>query len=74
MLYAGSPGVISTLWPLDDPASAELMTDFYRRLRSGALAADALRDAQRAMLQHEPYRDPSFWAAFTLTGDPQERW
>jgi CHAT domain-containing protein len=50
------------------------MTDFYRRLRSGALAADALRDAQRAMLQHEPYRDPSFWAAFTLTGDPQERW
>ena len=74
ILYAGSPGVISTLWSIDDPASAELMTDFYRRLRAGARVAEALRAAQCHLLERQPYRDPSYWAAFTLTGDPQGRW
>jgi CHAT domain-containing protein len=50
------------------------MTAFYRRLRDGAPASEALRDAQLSLLQRQPYRDPSFWAAFTLTGDPQGRW
>jgi CHAT domain-containing protein len=36
--------------------------------------AEALRDAQRAMLHTPRYRDPRFWAAFNLTGDPQGRW
>ena len=73
-LYAGSPGVISTLWNIDDKASAVLMQDFYRRLLAGAPVADALREAQLYLLGEEDYKDPYFWAAFSLTGDPQGRW
>jgi tetratricopeptide (TPR) repeat protein len=72
LLYAGAPGVISTLWNIDDAASAGLMEEFYRRLTSGASVAEALRQAQLAVKEHYP--DPEYWAAFMLTGDPQGRW
>jgi CHAT domain-containing protein len=73
-LYAGSPGVISTLWNIDDEASAALMEDLYRHLLSGASVADALREAQLGLLREGDYKDPYFWAAFSLTGDPQGLW
>jgi CHAT domain-containing protein len=73
-LDAGSPGVISTLWQIDDTASAVLMEDFYRHLREGAPVAEALRRAQLNLLAHPLYSEPYYWAAFTLTGDPQGRW
>jgi len=73
LLYAGTPGVISTLWNIDDYAAAELMSHFYCRLLNGDSAADALRDAQLHLL-HGQYPDPSQWAAFTLNGDPEGRW
>ncbi|MEO8380913.1 MAG: CHAT domain-containing tetratricopeptide repeat protein [Acidobacteriota bacterium] len=72
LLYAGTPGVISTLWNIDDTTSAELMEQFYRGLASGASVADALRQAQLVVKEHAP--DPRYWAAFLLTGDPQGRW
>lgn len=74
LLYAGSPAVISTLWDIDDAAAASLMTEFYRALADGARAADALRRAQLHLLKSERYAEPRYWAAFTLTGDPQGRW
>jgi len=74
LLYAGSPGVISTLWNIDDEGSAELMQAFYGQLRSVVLAADALRAAQFDLLRRERFRAPKFWAAFILTGNPQGRW
>ena len=73
-LHAGSPGVISTLWNINDEASAVLMQDFYRRLIAGASAAEALRQSQLHLLNNPKYRDPYYWAAFGLTGDPQGRW
>jgi len=74
-LYAGAPGVMSTLWDIDDAATAELMESFYARFRAGDSAADSLRNAQLAMLRrHDAHAAPEFWAAFTLTGDPQSRW
>jgi CHAT domain-containing protein/predicted negative regulator of RcsB-dependent stress response len=72
LLYAGTPGVISTLWNIDDTASAELMEEFYRGLAGGTSVADALRQAQLAVKLRYP--DPAYWAAFTLNGDPQGRW
>jgi len=74
LLYAGSSGVISTLWDISDQASAEVMEEFYKRLLAGAPAADALRGAQIAMLTSFDHSDPKYWAAFNLTGDPQVRW
>jgi CHAT domain-containing protein len=73
-LYAGAPSVIATLWDINDDASRVLMNAFYRGFLSGAPVADALRGAQLEMLRSGHYADPTYWGAFSLTGDPQERW
>jgi CHAT domain-containing protein len=73
LLYAGTPGVISTLWDIGDDAAAALMNHFYCRLLNGDSAADALRHAQLQLLRGE-YPDPRHWAAFTLNGNPEGRW
>jgi len=73
-LYAGAPGVISTLWNVNDDAAVALMGKFYERLLAGDSAAEALRQAQVAMLRGHDFADPAMWAPFTLTGDPQGRW
>lgn len=73
-LYAGSPGVISTLWDADDVAAERLMTTFYRRWKAGHSVAEALRGAQLALLRDECTSDPYYWAGYSLTGDPRGRW
>lgn len=45
-LAAGAAGVVSTLWTVDDYATALLMSRFYERLAIGALPSSALRAAQ----------------------------
>jgi CHAT domain-containing protein len=74
LLYAGTPGVISTLWNIDDAASAGLMEEFYKRLARGESVAESLRGAQLKVKESDRYADPKYWAAFTLTGNPQGRW
>lgn len=73
-LSAGSPAVVSTLWSVNDAATAVLMMDFYRHLLAGASTADALRQAQLGLLHDPAYKDPYYWAAFSLTGDPDGKW
>jgi len=65
---AGGETVVSTLWQIDDRATAQLMIDFYRHLGRGEGKADSLRQAQLDMLNSgEP---PYFWAGFELDGEP----
>jgi CHAT domain-containing protein len=73
-LYAGSPGVISTLWSINDQATTSFIETFYSKLLTGVTAADALRAAQLRMLGDPQFRSPYYWAAFVLTGDPIGRW
>jgi CHAT domain-containing protein len=65
-LYAGSPSVVTTLWSIDDKATADFMDDFYRGYLSGTGIADSLRQAQIGMIQ-KGY-EPLYWAPFILTG------
>jgi tetratricopeptide (TPR) repeat protein len=46
-LVAGVAGVVASLWPVDDLATAILMSRFYDHLLGGAAPAEALREAQR---------------------------
>ena len=70
-LVAGSRAVLSTLWQVDDAASAELMIDFYEHLAAGVPAAEALRRAQLVRLADPDTRAPYYWAGYTLTGSPE---
>ncbi len=74
LLYAGSPGVISTLWSISDKATTSLIERFYARLLAGSNVAEALRTAQLGMLRDARFRAPYYWAAFQLTGDPAGKW
>lgn len=64
-LYAGAGRVVSTLWPIEDEATAQLMTAFYGQLKVGKPKAEALRAAQTALRAKYPH--PFFWAAFQIT-------
>ena len=68
-LEAGSPTVMTSLWSIDDEASAVLMESFYRHLLSASSPAVALRQAQIEVMSIEKWNSPYYWAAFVLTGD-----
>ena len=69
-LYAGAARVVVSLWSVNDRATAELMTRFYRKmLREGAAPAAALRAAQIEMLRQPQWSAPYFWAPFVLQGE-----
>jgi CHAT domain-containing protein len=69
-MYAGAPRVIASLWQIDDRASAEFMKRFYEAILGQKLRpAAALRAAQVSMSQDPRWRQPHYWAAFTLQGE-----
>ncbi len=68
-LYAGAARVVASLWQVQDRATAELMTRFYRALVAGRPAAAALRAAQLGMWRETEWKDPYYWAGFVLQGD-----
>lgn len=73
-MYAGSKGVIASLWKVDDEATAELMKNFYAfMLRDGMPPAAALRAAKQTVRSKSRWRSPYFWAGFVLQGEYNER-
>jgi CHAT domain-containing protein len=69
-MYAGAARVVVSLWSVNDRATAELMTKFYRKmLVEGQRPAAALRAAQIEMWRTPQWSAPYYWAAFTLQGE-----
>ena len=67
---AGARALLMSLWPVDDDATAALMSAFYRGLwRDGLGPAEALRQAQAAVRAEARWRAPAFWAGWSLVGD-----
>jgi CHAT domain-containing protein len=66
-LYAGAAGVLASLWPVDDRATAQLMERFHRKLHAHGTQAAALAQAQRAALHDPRTAHPFYWAGFVLT-------
>lgn len=70
-LHAGAERVVVSLWDVEDGATAELMTRFYRGMLKGGLSpAEALRAAQVSMASEPKWRSPRHWAPFILLGEP----
>jgi len=71
-MYAGSRTVVTSLWKVDDRATAELMKDFYQSmLQDGLTPAAALRLAKQRIRQQKAWSAPYFWAGFVLQGEYQ---
>ncbi len=72
---AGAKRVVASLWAVQDDATAELMSEFYRALLLQKHSpAEALRIAKlqvknyRRKNNSRPWRDPYYWAGFVLQG------
>ena len=71
-LATGAPSVITTLWSVEDAATSDLMTSFYRHLKNPDMdLAEALRASQLEISQTPDRSAPYFWAGFLLSGDPK---
>ncbi len=67
---AGVKSAVASLWRANDGATFKLMTNFYQQLNTSSIKAEALRQAQLAMLRDENVSHPAYWAAFTVIGSP----
>lgn len=69
-LYTGARQVVASLWRIEDQATAELMSRFYRGLLvEGRPPAAALRLAQLAIRDDRRWRSPYYWSGFVLQGE-----
>lgn len=69
-LAAGAGSVVSTLWAVEDGATAQWMAFFYEELARGKHPSLALRDAQvRLRRRSSAYSHPYYWSAFVLQGE-----
>jgi len=68
--YAGSPRVVVSLWKVNDQATKELMSHFYRFLLVNHQPPSlALRNAQQVMRRQTKWDAPYYWAGFVLQGE-----
>ncbi|MEZ4992973.1 MAG: CHAT domain-containing tetratricopeptide repeat protein [Saprospiraceae bacterium] len=71
-LYAGADNLMVSLWKVDDRATAELMTSFYRKHLepTGKMPfAQALRAAKLALIDSDQFSMPYYWSSFVLIGN-----
>ncbi|NTW25373.1 MAG: CHAT domain-containing protein, partial [Lentimicrobium sp.] len=70
-IYAGVPGIVMTLWSVEDQSSAEIVQKFYEYLEEGMSKDEALRQAKLDLLSKgDPLRShPYYWAAYVTIGD-----
>ncbi len=68
-VVAGAETLVMSLWAISDYVTREVMTGYYNGLKRGLGRAEALRQAQLAMLQHKERQHPFYWAGFIASGD-----
>jgi CHAT domain-containing protein len=66
---AGARNIVVSLWSVPDASTEKLMLEFYTQIfKQGSDKARALRQAMLKLMQMEEFRNPLYWAAFSLTG------
>ncbi|MDJ0619873.1 MAG: CHAT domain-containing protein [Calothrix sp. MO_192.B10] len=67
---AGAHSTLATLWPVNDEATAKVMSRFYQELNNTKQSkVEALRNSQLAMLRDPAYKHPLYWAPYILVGN-----
>ena len=73
-MYAGSRSVVTSLWKVDDRATAKLMKYFYQSMLQDKMTpAAALRLAKQKIRGEKAWSAPFFWAGFVVQGEYNER-
>jgi CHAT domain-containing protein len=73
LTVAGARSTLLSLWKVDDAATADFMSRYYRRLKAGEGRADALAAVQAEFRNgtagNGQWTEPYYWAAWQLVGD-----
>lgn len=78
--YGGAQTTVSSLWRVDDKATAEIMGDFYENLYEGQSKAMSLHNSKINYLNNHTGSEisPYYWASFVLLGEtgtlPEKSW
>jgi CHAT domain-containing protein len=68
-VQAGVRSALASLWYVDDAFTQELVAKFYDNLRSQMSKAEALREAQKVLINQNKNIHPAQWAPFILIGN-----
>lgn len=72
--YAGVPGIVMSLWSINDISSAKIMGYFYTYLKAGYSKSEALQKAKLDYIQKADNltANPYYWAGFVIIGNQHE--
>ena len=70
LTIAGNKDTVMSLWEVNDEATAEFSSAFFKKLSRGKTEIQALNETKREFLSsaNEKLKNPSVWAAFLLYG------
>ena len=69
-LTAGAKSVLMSLWEVDDAATQELMTNFYKNWLQNYSSENKKSSLRKAQLDiKQKYPNPLYWGAFVMIGD-----
>jgi len=69
-IRSGSRSTIGTLWRVNDESTAIFFSEFYQQLtQANVNKAEALRNAQLALMKNPKFKHPYFWSPFVLVGN-----
>lgn len=67
-VQSGAKSVIASLWQINDSATTELISEFYRNLSPDSTKAASLQQAQLSLMATDNWQHPAYWAPFLLIG------
>ena len=65
-IQAGAKDIVMSLWSVNDEATKDLMSSFYKGIKKGEGYAESLRKAKLEMIEKGMH--PFYWAPFILSG------
>ena len=68
-LAAGAKNIIMSLWKVNDEATQQLMTLFYKNLFEMKEIRPAFQKAQQTLKADPKFSAPYYWAAFVVVGE-----
>ncbi|WP_414624186.1 DUF2225 domain-containing protein [Calothrix sp. CCY 0018] len=76
-LQSGVRSALASLWSVNDQSTSILVKEFYQNLRQGKSKAQALQQAQIALIRNpnkisdiqEEYKKPYYWSPFIMIGN-----
>ncbi len=65
-IQAGAKDIVISLWSVDDEATKDLMSSFYKEMQNHSSYAKALKEAKLKMIEKDMH--PFYWAPFVISG------